>query len=78
MTEPITKRTRRSVPRPGNGATGYQGQGRKDCYRLTCTLGGNTFMFEVKRKAEVEPVKRFAELLGYTVTVEKSTKAIIL
>ncbi len=71
----------RPATRPDDGRHANRGErgkaGRKG-YTLTCTLNNQTFIFDVGRKAEVEAVKRFAEQLGYTVAVEKSTKAIIL
>lgn len=69
-TRPDDRRHQTSGARPNAG--------RRDCHRLECTKDGSTFYFEVSRKVEIEAVKRFAELLGYTVTVEKSTKGIIL
>lgn len=78
MTKEIQRGGPRLKTRPDDARGGSRdGAGRKG-YTLTCFLGDHTFIFDVGRKAEVEAVKRFAEMIGYTVTVEKSTKGIIL
>ena len=69
--------TRPDDKRHANSGGRRENAGRKG-YTVSCTLGEQTFIFDVRLRGEAEAVKRFAEMLGYSATVEQAGKAIIV